>query len=123
MRPDELTLQEQLIASTAIANHRRTEQVIPTNGEAAAGAVTPATAVVPLGSNGAMHLQQHVKQCIAPAVESLMPAMSLEAARERWNMIHDFIGGIMRPDEDFGTIAGAKKPSLLKPGAEKLTAF
>ena len=56
-------------------------------------------------------------------VTAFMPAMSIETALSRWESIQQFIGRIMVLDEDFGTIPGSKKPSLLKPGAEKLTAF
>ena len=56
-------------------------------------------------------------------ISAFLPAMSIETALARWDSIKQFISRIMTPDEDYGVIPGSKKPSLLKPGAEKLTAF
>ncbi|GAC1699830.1 MAG: hypothetical protein NVS9B4_00010 [Candidatus Acidiferrum sp.] len=66
------------------------------------------TAVVPFTGNAPVHF---------------MPAMSIDMALQRWEAIGQFIGRIMKPDEDYGIVPGSKRPSLLKPGAEKLTAF
>lgn len=54
---------------------------------------------------------------------AMMPAMSINQAVERYGAMTDFVGKIMREDVDFGTIPGTSKPTLLKPGAEKLTTF
>jgi len=35
----------------------------------------------------------------------------------------DFVGGVLKSKVDFGVIPGSDKPSLLKPGAEKLASF
>jgi len=50
----------------------------------------------------------------------LMPALSIDAAIERLNMLVEFVKTVMRKDVDFGVIPGTTKPTLLKPGAEKL---
>ncbi len=47
-------------------------------------------------------------------------ALSLEQAEERIKMLQAFIKEYMVPGHDYGLIPGCKKPSLLKPGAEKL---
>ncbi len=36
------------------------------------------------------------------------------------NAVHDLMKRVMKKDEDYGIIPGCKKPSLYKPGAEKL---
>ena len=48
-------------------------------------------------------------------------AVSLQEAKERIQMLQRFVKEFMVPGEDYGVIPGSKKPSLLKPGAEKLT--
>jgi hypothetical protein len=52
-----------------------------------------------------------------------MPAMSIEAAVERYNTITEFVSRVLRRDVDYGMIPGTEKLTLLKPGAEKLTTF
>lgn len=52
-----------------------------------------------------------------------MPAMSIEAAVERYEAITEFVGRVLRRDIDYGAIPGTDKLTLLKPGAEKLTTF
>ena len=47
-------------------------------------------------------------------------AVSLEVAAERLADFQKFVNDQMIPGEDFGTIPGTSKPTLLKPGAEKL---
>ena len=54
---------------------------------------------------------------------ALMPVMDIESAIDRRNAIVEFVAGIMEEDRDFGKIPGTTKPTLLKPGAEKLTTF
>lgn len=54
----------------------------------------------------------------------IMPAMSINQAVERYGAMTDFVGKILREGIDFGVIPGTgTKPTLLKPGAEKLTTF
>ena len=52
-----------------------------------------------------------------------LPAMSLEIALARRAAIVEFTRRIMVRDQDFGEIPGTNKPTLLKPGAEKLCNF
>ncbi len=40
--------------------------------------------------------------------------------RAQVNLIQEVMRGVMKKDEHYGTIPGTKKPSLYKPGAEKL---
>lgn len=49
-----------------------------------------------------------------------MPAMSIEQAIERHKLLKRYIGEVLVEGEDYGKIPGAEKPTLLKPGAEKL---
>jgi len=53
----------------------------------------------------------------------LMPAMSMADAAERFNQLATFTKTIMREGIDYGVIPGTEKPTLYKPGAEKLTTF
>jgi len=65
----------------------------------------------------------------APPVEHstkesvFLPAMSMEVALARRAAIVEFTRRIMVKDQDFGEIPGTGKPTLLKPGAEKLCNF
>jgi hypothetical protein len=54
---------------------------------------------------------------------AMMPAMSIEDAVDRHQMVVQFVGAMLKSDIDFGVIPGTNKPTLLKPGAEKLLTF
>lgn len=61
-----------------------------------------------------------------PALQStaIMPVMSLSDAAQRRTAIVEFTKSIMVKDVDYGVIPGTgNKPTLLKPGAEKLSTF
>ena len=47
-------------------------------------------------------------------------AITLEEARERIRLLKDFVADLMVEGQDYGRIPGCPKPTLLKPGAEKL---
>jgi hypothetical protein len=65
-----------------------------------------------------------LESALAPLSRSKsMPAMSIEAAVERYNTITEFVSRVLRRDVDYGQIPGTEKLTLLKPGAEKLTTF
>lgn len=49
-----------------------------------------------------------------------MPVLSIQEAVSRWNQLVEFTSTIMRQGVDYGVIPGTDKPTLLKPGAEKL---
>jgi len=82
---------------------------------------------------------QHQRQDSAPTAEivlapahpidfstkdsAFLPAMSMEVALARRAAIVEFTRRIMVRDKDFGEIPGTNKPTLLKPGAEKLCNF
>lgn len=60
---------------------------------------------------------------IVPVVDSgvvLMPVMNIQAAKQRLAEFQEFVKGYLVPEEDYGTIPGTPKPTLLKPGADKL---
>lgn len=50
----------------------------------------------------------------------LSPVMNLEVAKRRLVEFQTFVKGYLIEGEDFGTIPGTPKPTLLKPGADKL---
>jgi len=47
-------------------------------------------------------------------------AMSVESVVRQVNLVQEIMRSVMRENEHYGTIPGTKKPSLYKPGAEKL---
>lgn len=53
----------------------------------------------------------------------LSPAASLAQMRERYTMFGDFVRDVLHKGIDFEVIPGTDKPSLVKPGAEKLAAM
>lgn len=53
-----------------------------------------------------------------PIVPTL--AITLEEAKERIRLLKTFVAEMMVQGQDFGLIPGCPKPTLLKPGAEKL---
>ena len=54
---------------------------------------------------------------------AVMPIMSIRDAVDRHKQMVGFVQEIMHEGTDFGTIPGTNKPTLYKPGAEKLTTF
>jgi hypothetical protein len=50
----------------------------------------------------------------------LMPVMNIAAAKKRLKEFQEFIREYLVDGEDYGTIPGTNKPTLLKPGADKL---
>ncbi len=46
--------------------------------------------------------------------------VSVEEAKIRYNMLKRFVKYVMKENSDYGIIPGTDKPTLLKPGAEKL---
>jgi hypothetical protein len=51
---------------------------------------------------------------------AITPVMDLATAKARLAQFQEFVAEYMVPEEDFGTIPGTAKPTLLKPGADKL---
>jgi hypothetical protein len=49
-----------------------------------------------------------------------MPVMNIAAAVARYNALVEFTRIVMKKEKDYGIIPGTDKPTLLKPGAEKL---
>ena len=60
---------------------------------------------------------------IALRQEAPMPAMSIEQALRRYRVFVEFYKRLLKPDVDYGAVPGATRPTLLKPGAEKLGTF
>ena len=54
---------------------------------------------------------------------AVMPVMNMAVAKERYQQMRQFVSDLMVEDKDFGTIPGTSKPTLYKPGAEKLLTF
>lgn len=57
-------------------------------------------------------------------ITQFQPAMSMQQAVDRFNAVADFARQVLKQDIDFGVVPGSGgKPTLYKPGAEKLTTF
>lgn len=56
---------------------------------------------------------------VLPA-NSAMPALTISESVFRYNALVEFVKTVMQKDKDYGVIPGTPKPTLLKPGAEKL---
>src|SRR5687768_11997709 len=54
---------------------------------------------------------------------ALMPVMSVEQAVQRYKMMVQVVRELLSDGTDYGAIPGTDKPTLLKPGAEKLCTF
>lgn len=54
--------------------------------------------------------------------EAIVPefAITINEAKQRTKLLQKFVKDMMIPNIDYGVIKGCSKPSLLKPGAEKL---
>lgn len=63
------------------------------------------------------------EQSLTAVEAGVMPIMSVEQAYERYRTVAHFAERILKPDVDYGVIAGANKPALFKAGAEKITTF
>lgn len=72
---------------------------------------------------GSMEIVKAIPQEVTAQQSVFLPVMTMDLALERRNSIVEFTKRIMVPDQDFGVIPGTNKPSLLKPGAEKLCNF
>ncbi len=70
-----------------------------------------------------MSSQEIVRVEDGQMVQNFMPVMDVGQAVERYNQVLAFTQKIMKEGKDFGKIPGVDKPSLLKPGAEKLCSF
>ncbi len=60
---------------------------------------------------------------IQPSTTFLSPAASLAQLRDRYQIFNQFVKDTLHPGVDFQVIPGTDKPSLVKPGAEKLAAL
>ncbi len=81
---------------------------------------SPATAATEVETT-ALARVEHAETGDSLAQQQFMPAMTIEMAIERHRAITSFVREVMKENIDFGKIPGAgDKPTLLKPGAEKL---
>ena len=60
---------------------------------------------------------------VSTGAEMFMPVMDVKQAVARRGALVGFVQGIMIKGADYGAVPGTDKPTLLKPGAEKLTTF
>ena len=55
--------------------------------------------------------------------QRLVPLFSIKDAVDRYNEVVAFVKTVMKPGIDYGVVPGTDKPTLLKPGGEKLSTF
>src|SRR5262245_20667393 len=60
---------------------------------------------------------------ISAAEAEYLPAVGIQVALQRRTAVLEFYRSVMVPNVDFGGIPGIDKPTLLKPGAEKLVCY
>jgi hypothetical protein len=60
---------------------------------------------------------------VSPESRFLSPAATIAQAIARYALMAEFIKQVMQSDRDYGIIPGTEKPTLLKPGAEKLNSL
>lgn len=60
---------------------------------------------------------------VAQQPSHAMPALQIKEAVNRFKQMEAFVTEVMTPNIDYGVIPGTEKPTLLKPGAEKLLTF
>lgn len=67
-------------------------------------------------------MEKEVRDVIVKDNENSMMtnALSIDAVAEQVKAVHELMKKLMRPEEHYGIIPGTKKPTLLKPGAEKI---
>ena len=124
-----------------IAQHGGDALEEPVNGAAKQEEQPSANSTAPMAQELEMTNTQHQRQDSAPGPRTeimlasvppsqlstkesvYMPAMTLEVALARRAAIVEFVRRLMVRDQDFGEIPGTSKPTLLKPGAEKLCNF
>lgn len=80
------------------------------------------TGVIELVPNVPMDTENKKNENEAIVSVSFVPdfAISLIEAKQRIAMLQSFVKEIMIPGVDFGVVPGCNKPTLLKPGAEKI---
>lgn len=57
------------------------------------------------------------------AIATVERGTMIQAARDRYNIMVEYVKSMMTEGKDFGKIPGSDKPTLLKPGAEKLNSL
>jgi len=70
-----------------------------------------------------MTTKQEMEEVRPEVITYDRPVMSIQEAEQELIELQEFIKGQMKEDTDFGIIPGVHKPSLWKPGAEKLVNF
>ncbi len=60
------------------------------------------------------------EELVVRDASAFMPALDIEQAVNRFRTLVRFVESVMREGIDYGTIPGTGKPTLYKPGAEKL---
>ena len=70
-----------------------------------------------------MAMQPVVAEASVQEGHALAPVWTIDAFRRHLQEIQKFVREAMVPGQDYGVIPGTDKPTLHKPGAEKLAEF
>ena len=91
---------------------------------AATEATAPRKAPAKAASKAQVELPMTEPENMAPEVADVFPdfATSPDEVTRRTEMLRDYVKNHMTVGEDYGVIPGGNKPTLFKPGAEKLNA-
>ena len=68
-------------------------------------------------------MDKHPGTALAVQSSDFMPVFDMNVAIDRRNAVVEFVKQLMKENIDYGKIPGIDKPTLLKPGAEKLVTF
>jgi hypothetical protein len=76
-----------------------------------------------MASQSLVPVQNGAPVAVANDASMFLPVMQMEQAVLRWNAVNNFVDKMFREGVDYGVIPGTPKPSLLKPGAERICTF
>jgi len=99
---------------SAQLNKAEERSLVRTSSQEPCACIVEEAEATVLTLNAPLSLNTHPVQVVPQFV------FSLNEAKERIQMLQKFVKELMIPGLDFGIIPGCPKPSLLKPGAEKL---
>lgn len=100
-------------------SHRALNHAKAASGRGAEGGTTRSRGLVAPGS--LKPKDKDMSTDLTPIETTYLRPQSIAEARQRFEIVHQFVRDVMHPGADFGVIPGANsKPTLLKPGAEKL---
>jgi len=65
-------------------------------------------------------IQEYRTEIVEASASPQEMTLRLQDMKQKLNLVQQFFNQVMVPNQDYGVIPGTEKPTLLKPGAEKL---